>query len=112
MSNTLKREQWAVLIAGDVDDPEADVEHVVTVIHGDQIRAQASARQLKFPSAEHAPWEHNSLFVYHAMRRLELTDVKYHDWCDTVLALDKVKGDDDQPALVTVDPTPAPSEQP
>lgn len=98
----LKRMQYRVLMDDGTDE---GTEHVVTVIHGDQIRASATARSRKVPGLDAAPLDHASLWAWHAMTRLELTDLRYTEWVDKVLALQPLEDDDGTPQLVPVDPT-------
>lgn len=99
----LKRSQYHVL----VEQAGEDVEHTVTVIHGDQIRGEQQARARKLPPLNDAPIEHASLWVWCAMTRLQLTTLAYSEWVDTVIELETVKDAAGNPELVTADPTPA-----
>jgi len=95
--NKLTRPKYAVLM--DVDGTET--EHIVAVTHGDQIRGEATARTRRLPSLNDAPYEHASIWVWHAMTRQGLTDLRYPEWTDAVLDVERLN--DEQP----VDPTEA-----
>jgi hypothetical protein len=98
---TLTRQRFRVL----VDQDGTDVEHELTIIHGDQIRAERSARQRGAGSLKEAGLTHTSLWCWHAMVRLELTTLKYEEWIDTVLQLSPVKDAAGAPVSEPVDPT-------
>lgn len=104
MAQRLQRQQFRVL----VDSDGADVEHLVTVLHGDQIRAEATARQRRIPeSANGGGMDRASLWVWHAMRRQNLTTLNYPEWTDTVYNIDTLTGADGEPETVDVAPTTA-----
>ncbi len=102
----LKRTQYDVLIDDGTDE---GVAHVVTVIHGDMIRGEQQARARQLPPD--AAIDRGSLYVWCAMRRLQLTELPYSEWIDSVLVaqpiVDKAT---EEPVLVPVDPTTAPSD--
>lgn len=98
MANKLTRQTYNVLML----TPEGEeVEHAVTVIHGDQIRGEATARMRKLPPLAGAELEHASIWVWHAMTRQKLTDLRYPEWSDAVLEVERVQ------RPVEVDPTAA-----
>lgn len=106
----LKRAQYDVLIDDGTEDGE---QHVVTVIHGDMIRGEQQARARNLPNE--ASLDRASLYVWCAMRRQKLTELPYSEWIDAVLVAQPVGVNADgtgTPELVTVDPTPAPSDLP
>lgn len=97
----LKRQQFDVLLD---DGTEDGVEHRVTVIHGDIIRGHSMARGRKLHDDVMA---FNSMCVWQAMKRQELTALSWTDWCENVLNLQEVADVAGNPVPVEPDPTPA-----
>lgn len=100
----LKRMQYDILLDDGTEDGDA---HRVVVIHGDMIRGEQAARGRKLPPDAHI--DRGSIYAYCAMKRLGLTERPYGEWIDTVLNMQPVGGTED-PELVPVDPTSAPSD--
>lgn len=55
-------------------------DHVVTVTHGDMLRAELEANKLRLPGHSEAPINAATLWVWAAMARLGLTQSDYRTW--------------------------------
>lgn len=91
--------------------PVTDLEtpdHVVQVTTGDQMRAELEARRLQLPPSQEAPMNATALWIWAAMAREGLTQVKAGPFLASELGeFQPVKDAGGEPVLEAVDPTTA-----
>lgn len=99
----LKRPRYRVWLNIEGRDLTTDLppDHLVTVTHGDQLRAELEASKLHLPEMSKAPMTYTTLWVWCALARQGLTTANYMKFQNQELAeLEK-----DEDGLEPVDPT-------
>lgn len=81
--------------------PDTPPDHVVTITTGDQLRGELEQGKLKLPGMEAAPMNASALWLWAAMARLQLTDLRAGAFLADPPEFAPVR------ELVQVDPTPA-----
>lgn len=76
-----------------VDDNGDQHEESVTILHGDQLRAELLGPRLGLPAMKDAPMHYTSLWVYSALVRLKKYEGKPQAWKSACLGLEALDND-------------------
>lgn len=98
-----KLEVWLDLPDDAPDDTPPD--HVVTISSGDQLRAELEAKRLGLPSLSEAPLNSTALWLWAAMARQGLTQLKAGEFMANLPEFEPVKRPDGTAEVEQVDPT-------
>lgn len=128
MSMSLPR--YRVLIAGpdhDPEDPNPDLasEHEVTILHGDQLRAELEAPRNALPGMDVAPMHGITLWIWAALMRSHIIDIPFQEFMPRMLGFEDIgedggalpgdpatPADPTQPAAASGSPSASPSTGP
>lgn len=81
--------KFAVLIADPTEeDPEATTELIVTILHGDQLRAELEGPKNKLPKLQDAPQHYSALWVWAALTRTKVIKQPFQEFKRRVLVLE------------------------
>lgn len=125
MSMTLPR--YRVLVA-DPDhpaDPDHASEHEVTILHGDQLRAELEGPRNALPGMDVAPMHGITLWIWAALLRTHALDVPFQEFMQRMLGFEDLEpdsgalpgdpatpADPTRPAALSGSPSPSPSTGP
>lgn len=106
---TVKLPRYTVLIAAAAapDEIEEATEHEVTILHGDQLRAELEAPRQGIPAMDTAPMHGITLWIWAALMRTHVIDQPYQDFVPRLLGFEETETGDTLPGDVAgpADPT-------